>query len=75
MVVSVLLKIKFGHTRISVPKTDIPMSKTACINSCSQHTPFYTMIAMLHELAFRVDSKHFASGNTKSQNGSQDIKI
>ena len=29
MVVSVLLKIKFGHAGISVPKTDIPMLKTA----------------------------------------------
>ena len=32
MVVSVLLKIKFGHAQISVPKIGIPMSKTACIN-------------------------------------------
>ena len=32
-VVSVLLKIKFGHAQISVPKTSIPMSETACINS------------------------------------------
>ena len=31
-VVSVLLKIRFGHALISVPKTGIPMSKTACIN-------------------------------------------
>ena len=34
MVVSVLLKIEFGHTQISVPKIGIPMSKTACINPC-----------------------------------------
>ena len=32
MVVSILLKIKFGHTQISVPKIGIPMSKTGCIN-------------------------------------------
>ena len=32
MVVSVLLKIEFGPTQISVPKIGIPMSKTACIN-------------------------------------------
>ena len=32
MLVSVLLKIKFGHTQISVPKIGILMSETACIN-------------------------------------------
>ena len=32
MVVSVFLKIKFRHAQISVPKTGIPMSKSACIN-------------------------------------------
>ena len=32
MVVLVLLKAKFGHTQISVPKTSIPILKTACIN-------------------------------------------
>ena len=32
MVVSVLLKVKFWHGQISVPKIGIPMSKTACIN-------------------------------------------
>ena len=32
MVVSVLLKIKFGHTQVSVPKIGILMSETACIN-------------------------------------------
>ena len=32
MVVSVLLKIKFGHAQISVPKIATPMSKKACIN-------------------------------------------
>ena len=31
-VVSILLKIRFEHAQISVPKIDIPMSKTACIN-------------------------------------------
>ena len=31
-VVSVLLKIRFEHAQISVPKIGIPMSKTACIN-------------------------------------------
>ena len=34
MVVSVLLKNKFGHAQIRVPKISIPMSKTACINLC-----------------------------------------
>ena len=33
MVVSVLLKIELEHTQISVPKIDIPMLKTASINS------------------------------------------
>ena len=33
-VVSILLKIRFGHSQISVPKIGIPMSKTACINPC-----------------------------------------
>ena len=32
MVVLVLLKIKFGHAQISVPKIGIPMLKTVCIN-------------------------------------------
>ena len=32
MVVSVILKIEFGHTQISVLKIGIPMSETACIN-------------------------------------------
>ena len=32
MVISVLLKIKFAHNQISVPKICIPMSKTARIN-------------------------------------------
>ena len=31
-IVSVLLKIRFGHAQISVPKISIPVSKTACIN-------------------------------------------
>ena len=31
-VVSVLLRIRFGHAQISVPEIGIPMSKTACIN-------------------------------------------
>ena len=31
-VVSVLLKIRFGHAQISVSKIGILMSKTACIN-------------------------------------------
>ena len=34
MVVSVLLKIKFGHAQISEPKIGIPMLKTACIHPC-----------------------------------------
>ena len=32
--VLVLLKIKFGHAQISVPKIGIPVLKTACINPC-----------------------------------------
>ena len=32
MLVSFLLKIKFGHTQIIVPKIGTPMSETACIN-------------------------------------------
>ena len=31
-VVSVLLKIRFGHAQISMSKIGIPISKTACIN-------------------------------------------
>ena len=38
MVVLVLLKMKFGHAQISVPKIGIPMSKTACINPCVHRT-------------------------------------
>ena len=34
MVGSVLLKVKFGHAQIRVPKIDMLMSKTACINPC-----------------------------------------
>ena len=34
MVVSVLLKIKFGHTQISVPKIGKSRLKTVCINPC-----------------------------------------
>ena len=34
MVVSVLLKIKFGHAQISVPKIGIQMLKTAYIHPC-----------------------------------------
>ena len=33
-VVSILLKIRFGHIQISAPKIGIPMLKTACINPC-----------------------------------------
>ena len=36
MVVSNLLKIRFGHAQISVPKISIPMSKTAQINPSGQ---------------------------------------
>ena len=32
MVVSLLIKIKFGYAQISVPKISIPMLKTACLN-------------------------------------------
>ena len=34
MLVSVLLKYKFGQAQISVPKIGIWMSKTACLNPC-----------------------------------------
>ena len=34
MNVSVLYKIKFGHTQKIVLKINIPMSETACINHC-----------------------------------------
>ena len=34
MIISVLLKIKFGHAQIIVPKNGLPMSKIACINPC-----------------------------------------
>ena len=33
-VVSILLKIRFGHAQISVPKISISMLKTGCINPC-----------------------------------------
>ena len=33
-VVSIFLKIRFGHAEISVPKIGIPMLKIACINHC-----------------------------------------
>ena len=36
MVVSVLLKIKFGHAQIIVPKIGMPISKTAW--STSEHS-------------------------------------
>ena len=39
-VVSILLKIRFGHARISVPKIGIPMSKAACINTDATCTIF-----------------------------------
>ena len=34
--VPVLLKIRFGCTKIIVPKVGILMSKTACINPCRE---------------------------------------
>ena len=37
MAVLVLLKIKFGYAQISVPKTSIPMSEVACINTRQVH--------------------------------------
>ena len=40
MVVSDLLKIKFGHAQISVPKIGIPMSKTAFISRSYCKRPF-----------------------------------
>ena len=32
MVVSLLIKIKFGYAQISVPKISIPMLKIACLD-------------------------------------------
>ena len=40
MVVSDLLKIKFGHAQISVPIIGIPMSKTAFISRSYCKRPF-----------------------------------
>ena len=34
LIMVVLLRVKFGHAHISVPKIGVPMSKTACINPC-----------------------------------------
>ena len=47
MLVSVLLKIKFGHTQISVPKIGIPMLKTACINLCRRC--WFYMVVGIHK--------------------------
>ena len=41
MVVSILLKTKFGHIQISVPKIGIPMSKTVCIKPSALWLPMY----------------------------------
>ena len=34
LIVLILLEVKFQYTQINVPRIDILMSKTACINSC-----------------------------------------
>ena len=39
VIVSVLLKIKFRHTQIIVPKIGVPMLKTACINPWKHACP------------------------------------
>ena len=41
MVVSVLLKIKFGHAHIRVPKIGKSMLETACINPCEFSDKIY----------------------------------
>ena len=73
MNVSVLYKIKFGHTQISVPKIDIPMSETACINPCFyknasaewvllvQHSRLLCLLYCQVALPYR-----FFSGNSES---------
>ena len=64
MVVSVLLKIEFGHTQISVPKIGIPMLKTACVNPCFIVNLFlicffYFLDFCLHNFKFDVSSPEF----------------
>ena len=34
LVVLILLKIKFAHVQINMPKIGIPMLEAACINPC-----------------------------------------
>ena len=63
MVVSVLLKINFGHAQISVPKIGIPMSKTACINPwpLSRYLPEFenkTVEPILYPISYYVDPQH-----------------
>ena len=52
--VSVLLKITFGHTQISLPKIGIPMLKTACISPCPFPAPLFLMDNMKME---RISTK------------------
>ena len=47
-VVSVLLKIRFGHAQSIVPEIGIPMSKTACINPL--HVYLYGTLSIKIEL-------------------------
>ena len=47
MLVSVLLKIKFGHAQICVPKIGIPMLKIACVNLWSKVLFSYNQFLIL----------------------------
>ena len=47
MVALVLVKIKFGHAQINVPKIGIPMLKTACINPCLYSKSILTGVIVL----------------------------
>ena len=56
MIVLVLLKIKFGHAQITLPKIGIPMLKTACINpspySCARDTQ--TIVSELKSISNKL---------------------
>ena len=58
-VVSVLLKIRFGHAQVSVPKIGIQMSKTACTNSLHvfQFRILYILTSHQENLFFTFSSR------------------
>ena len=71
MVVSIILKIKFWHTQISVPKIGVPMSKAVCINpwfSSSQYRRdvfgHLFCISMLGTCFFFLIAIHSMQGRT-----------